>query len=209
MSTLSATIQADTSGFNKAVEDSKKILDKFNKKAEETEKDLKKFNSVTREQASNFNKSVQAMQKAASGAKNYKNAAKTLNTEIEKMKLLYQSLNKETQQGAFGTTLKNQIQAATEKVKQFSFTLDSNKSKFRSLKGDSPFKEMQGQLTGIGGSLNGIIGSVTKLGTAASVAASSFKLIKDAINESERLSDWMNAMQAGGQNAYADRKSVV
>ncbi len=209
MSTLSATIQADTSGFNAAIEKAEKELKQFDKTNKNLTDTIKKNNIVTDQQVKSFRNSISAMQKATSGANGYKQASSKLSKEIEKMKILYQSLNKEAQQGFFGTTLLKQIQATEAKVQQFNSNISKTKGDLKSITTNSPFKDMQGQLTGIGGSLNGIIGSVTKLGTAASVAASSFKLIKDAINESERLSDWMNAMQAGGQNAYAEALRII
>lgn len=204
MSTLSATIQADTSGFNAAIEKAEKELKQFDKTNKNLTDTIKKNNVVTDQQVKSFRNSISAMQKATSGANDYKQASSKLSKEIEKMKILYQSLNKEAQQGFFGTTLLKQIQATEAKVQQFNTSIDKTKMSVTSLNRNLSFKDMLSQVTGMVTPLNNVSSLVGKLGPAAATAAGSFTLIKDAILESETSMDRMNGIVEGFKNVYSE-----
>lgn len=209
MSTLSATIQADTSGFNAAIEKAEKELKQFDKTNKNLTDTIKKNNVVTDQQVKSFRNSISAMQKATSGANDYKQASSKLSKEIEKMKILYQSLNKEAQQGFFGTTLLKQIQATEAKVQQFNSNISKTKGDLKSITTNSPFKDMLSQVTGMITPLNNVSALVGRLGPAVAAAATSFTVISDAIRESETSMDRMNGIVEGFKNAYSELLRMV
>lgn len=204
MSTLSATIQADTSGFNAAIEKAEKELKQFDKTNKNLTDTIKKNNVVTDQQVKSFRNSISAMQKATSGANDYKQASSKLSKEIEKMKILYQSLNKEAQQGFFGTTLLKQIQATEAKVQQFNKNISKTKGDLKSITTNSPFKDMLSQVTGMITPLNNVSALVGRLGPAAAAAATSFTVISDAIKESETGMDLWQGSLEGFKNMYSE-----
>lgn len=116
MSTLTATIQADTSGFNAAVEKASKELKLFDKSNKNLASTMKSVNKVTDSQVDAFNKSIKSLKQVADGNKNTKQSAKILKDEIDKLNRQWRNLSNEAKKGEFGKAMSEAMRSANKEL---------------------------------------------------------------------------------------------
>lgn len=129
MSTLTATIQADTSGFNSAVERANRELKQFDRSNKSLADTMRKTNNVSDIQVQAFNKSVTALSKIKNGYTTNKQSAKILKDEIEKLTRQYKGLSDEAKKGEFGRSMSNVINRAKIELKGLDIELGKSTDK--------------------------------------------------------------------------------
>lgn len=191
MSTLTATIQADTSGFNQGMREANEFLKKFDKNCVEAKKDLKGMKDVTENQVKALRKSVSALQAANSGLKNNSQASKACAKELEKLNLLWESLSDDAKKGDFGKQVSKQLDLASNRIKRFESELTKAKSSVKSAKSefDGFGKNLSSELSKAVPALGDISSRLMSLSGPAAAAAAAIatigKVIKDTASTSE------------------------
>jgi len=125
MSTLTATIQADTSGFNAAVEKANKELKLFDKSNKTLASTMKSVNKVTDSQVDAFNKSIKSLKQVADGNKNNQQSAKILKDELEKLNRQWRNLSNEAKKGEFGKAMSEAMRTANRELSNLKVNANS------------------------------------------------------------------------------------
>lgn len=177
MSTLTATIQADTTGFNNAVKKAMQEVNLFNKENKNLASTMKKVSDVTDDQVKAFNKSVNSLKNVAVGNKTTKQSVKILSDELEKLNRQFRNLSDTAKSSGFGTTLQNTIKSTTRELQSLRKTQEST------TKTGSSFSS----------SLSALRGTLGKVAGGAALAGAAIEGIsyisKETINNFESLGD--------------------
>lgn len=197
MSTLSATITADTSGFKNAVAKAKKELELFDKSNKSLANTMRKVNDVTDDQVKAFRKSVDNITKATNGTKSFKQSATMLSTEIEKLRQQWDNLSATAKKGEFGKALSNTITQSQTKLKSLQSELTKTKSRLSDIAGKVNLN--------IGGfNVGGIASQLTKLNPLVLGISTAAKVMYDAFASSETKMDSFRGSMEGLKNTYSE-----
>ena len=168
MSTLTATIQADTSGFNSAVQRASnelKLFDKSNRNLADT---MRRTNNVSDLQVQAFNKSVRSLQQVSAGFRTNKQSVKSLKDELERLTIQYNNLSNKN--STFARTLSSTINSVRNELS----TLDTPAKTV-----NNSFSSMSTALGKIGPIAAGIGAAVSALPAAIDIGVSSSETFAD------------------------------
>lgn len=193
MSTLTANIQANTSGFKSAVEGAKRELELFNKSNKALAQTMKGCNDVTDLQISAFSKSVNALEKASAGTKTYKQSAALLEKELQKLKQQWDNLSETAKKSEFGRHMSQSITQTKAKLAELNEEM---------AKPTKSWGELAGQMNIAGVNVGDVIGKLKSLNPAVIGVAGAAKIMTDAFKSSETAMDDAKRTMFGLQNTY-------
>lgn len=193
MSTLTANIQANTSGFKSAVEGAKRELELFNKSNKALAQTMKGCNDVTDLQISAFSKSVNALEKASAGTKTYKQSAALLEKELQKLKQQWDNLSETAKKSEFGRHMSQSITQTKAKLAELNEEM---------AKPTKSWGELAGQMNIAGVNVGDVIGKLKSLNPAVIGVAGAAKIMTDAFKSSETAMDDARRTMSGLQNTY-------
>lgn len=188
--TLTAVIQADTSGFlsgMKAVSDSMKQFSKVNGQAA---KEAKINNDVTTQQVASFNRVLKSIEKATDGTKTHNKEISSLNRSVKSLKDQYSNLSDTARNSDFGKAMASSIKLAEDRLTSLNTKLSQVKNNLRSMKGGFSFKgdNLLGSLNGskimssMGSAATSALGIGSLAGPAA-IAATSVTALAAAVKK--------------------------
>lgn len=193
MSTLTANIQANTSGFKSAVEGAKRELELFNKSNKALAQTMKGCNDVTDLQISAFSKSVNALEKASAGTKTYKQSTALLEKELQKLKQQWDNLSDTAKKSEFGRHMSQSITQTKAKLAELNEEM---------AKPTKSWGELAGQMNIAGVNVGDVIGKLKSLNPAVIGVAGAAKIMTDAFKSSETAMDDAKRTMSGLQNTY-------
>jgi len=194
MSTLTATIQADTSGFNAAVEKASKELKLFDKSNKNLAATMKSVNKVTDSQVDAFNKSIKSLKQVADGNKNNQQSAKILKDELEKLNRQWRNLSEEAKKGQFGKAMSEAMRTANEELSKLKVNANSAFSEVR-----EGFKKTNNNIDEFGKGFSGGIDILAKFTGGLAAADLAFNAVNSAIKNNETAWDsWQETLEGAG-----------
>lgn len=115
---LSVVIGADTSKFQKAIDDARKKLNQYSTDAKSTAQTVEGTVSVTAEQANAYERVIKALAKVSSGSLNTAQSQKNLSQQIQELKMQWQALSEAQRNSDFGQSLSTTLAAAQSKLSE-------------------------------------------------------------------------------------------
>ena len=194
MSTLTATIQADTSGFNAAVEKASKELKLFDKSNKNLAATMKSVNKVTDSQVDAFNKSIKSLKQVADGNKNNQQSAKILKDELEKLNRQWRNLSEEAKKGQFGKAMSEAMRTANEELSKLKVNANSAFSEV-----SKSAKKANNNIDEFGKGFSGGIDILAKFTGGLAAADLAFNAVNSAIKNNETAWDsWQETLEGAG-----------
>lgn len=111
MANLSVILQADTAGFNAAMDKAKALVDQFSKT-------IDSHKDVTSGQVQAYNRVVNALTKVTDGTRTAQQQEKILTQNIKELKIQFANLSAEAKTGDFGKSISNSIKTANNQLSQ-------------------------------------------------------------------------------------------
>ena len=111
MANLSVILQADTAGFNAAMDKAKALVDQFSKT-------IDSHKDVTSGQVQAYNRVVNALTKVTDGTRTTQQQEKILTQNIKELKIQFANLSEEAKTGDFGKSISNSIKTANSQLAQ-------------------------------------------------------------------------------------------
>ena len=111
MANLSVILQADTAGFNAAMDKAKALVDQFSKT-------IDSHKDVTSGQIQAYNRVVNALTKVTDGTRTAQQQEKILTQNIKELKIQFANLSEEAKTGDFGKSISNSIKTANSQLSQ-------------------------------------------------------------------------------------------
>lgn len=111
MANLSVILQADTAGFNAAMDKAKALVDQFSKT-------IDSHKDVTSGQVQAYNRVVNALTKVTDGTRTAQQQEKILTQNIKELKIQFANLSEEAKTGDFGKSISNSIKTANNQLSQ-------------------------------------------------------------------------------------------
>ena len=140
MSSLSVILQADTSGFSKAVQDAKNLLEQYTQKNQELQKQIKESTGVTDAQVNAYKRVIKQLEKVGSGSLSTAQQQKVLENQIKELKIQWANLSETAKNSDFGKSISEQTQTAEkhlsqlrEQMKAVSGDMDNSSGKVETL----------------------------------------------------------------------------
>lgn len=201
MSKLSAKVTADVSGFRSAMEEAQKCVDQFANSESDASKSMKKLNDVTDEQVKSFQKSINAINKNTNGTKSNKAQMTALSKEVERLKNQWNGLSDSAKKSQFGQTLSATIRQSEMRIQALNNEIRRTNQVVNKESGLGNFGGMLSKQLPL---LDGMVGSVGKLGTALGAVGIAAKVMSDAFKMSEGAMDSARRTMSGLQQLYTD-----
>lgn len=205
MSTLSATITADTSQFNAAVSKAKG--------------ELENFTDVSKKQRSEFDKAVRTIDRVRQGYVKGERATKALNSSVQKLTQLHAEL-KATNNPLADSILrvassaikeKTSFDNATKSVNNFKRESNSIKSNNTSL--SQSFLTVNNAVGGFAGALGlsggGLFSALSKISGPIAAVTTAFAGVYEVVKSNETLFDAFQKRVEGVTNAFSNFKTLI
>lgn len=205
MSTLSATITADTSQFNAAVSKAKG--------------ELENFTDVSKKQRSEFDKAVRTIDRVRQGYVKGERATKALNSSVQKLTQLHAEL-KATNNPLADSILrvassaikeKTSFDNATKSVNKFKRESNSIKSNNTSL--SQSFLTVNNAVGGFAGSLGlsggGLFSALSKISGPIAAVTTALAGVYEVVKSNETLFDAFQKRVEGVSTAFSNFKTLI
>ena len=205
MSTLSATITADTSQFNSAVTKAKG--------------ELEKFTNVSKKQRSEFDKAVRTIDMVRQGYVKGERATKALKSSVQRLTQLHAELKAVNNPladsilrvASSAIKEKTNLDSATTSAKNFKRESNSVKSSNSSLFNSfSNVNKAVDDFTGsLGMSGGGIFAALSKISGPIAAISAAFAGVYEVVKSNETLFDAFQKRVEGVSNAFSNFKTLI
>lgn len=180
MANLSVTLQADTAGFNAAMDKAKTLVDNFSKTIE-SHKD------ITSGQVQAYNRVVNSLGKVTDGTKTAQQQQKILTQNINELKIQFANLSSAAKAGDFGKSISNSIKAANSQLTQLKTQMQQASASTKSYANENT--NAAGASNGLSDALSVGLLRFGKLGIAIMAAKQAFSSVTSIMNENETAAD--------------------
>lgn len=181
MSSLSIILSADTSGFTKAIQDAKALLEQYTTKHKQLADQLKSSTGVTDEQVNAYKRIIRQLEKVGSGTMSTTQQEKALANQIKELKLEWNKLSETAKSSDFGKSISQQTRAAQEQLKQL-------REQMRAVSGD--MDKSSEKVENLSGKLSGnLVSSITSLIGKFAVLAGAQQVFDRLVNSNQGSAD--------------------
>ena len=180
MANLSVILQADTAGFNAAMDKAKALVDQFSKT-------IDSHKDVTVGQVQAYNRVVNALTKVTDGTRTAQQQEKILTQNIKELKIQFANLSEEAKTGDFGKSISNSIKTANSQLAQLRTQMEQASSATKNFgKENSTASEAS---NGLSDALSMNLLRLGKIGVVLMAAKQAFGPLISAMEESETAAD--------------------
>lgn len=200
MANLSVTLQADTAGFNAAMEKAKTLVDNFSKTIE-SHKD------VTSGQVQAYNRVVNSLGKVTDGTKTAQQQQKILTQNINELKIQFANLSSAAKAGDFGKSISNSIKAANTQLTQLKTQMQQASASTKSYANENT--NAAGASNGLSDALSVGLLRFGKLGIAIMAAKQAFDPLMSVMKENETAVDELGMAWSAAESAFTAFKITL
>lgn len=180
MANLSVILQADTAGFNAAMDKAKALVDQFSKT-------IDSHKDVTSGQVQAYNRVVNALTKVTDGTRTAQQQEKILTQNIKELKIQFANLSEEAKTGDFGKSISNSIKTANSQLAQLRTQMAQASSATKNFgKENSTASEAS---NGLSDALSMNLLRLGKIGVVLMAAKQAFGPLISAMEENETAAD--------------------
>lgn len=200
MANLSVTLQADTAGFNAAMDKAKTLVDNFSKTIE-SHKD------ITSGQVQAYNRVVNSLGKVTDGTKTAQQQQKILTQNINELKIQFANLSSAAKAGDFGKSISNSIKAANSQLTQLKTQMQQASASTKSYANENT--NAAGASNGLSDALSVGLLRFGKLGIAIMAAKQAFDPLMSVMKENETAVDELGMAWSAAESAFTAFKITL
>lgn len=193
MANLSVILQADTAGFNAAMDKAKALVDQFSKT-------IDSHKDVTSGQVQAYNRVVNALTKVTDGTRTAQQQEKILTQNIKELKIQFANLSEEAKTGDFGKSISNSIKTANSQLAQLRTQMEQASSATKNFgKENSTASEAS---NGLSEALSMNLLRLGKIGVVLMAAKQAFGPLISAMEENETAADNLAEAWSAAESAF-------
>ena len=193
MANLSVILQADTAGFNAAMDKAKALVDQFSKT-------IDSHKDVTSGQVQAYNRVVNALTKVTDGTRTAQQQEKILTQNIKELKIQFANLSEEAKTGDFGKSISNSIKTANSQLAQLRTQMTQASDATKNFgKENSTASEAS---NGLSEALSLNLLRLGKIGVVLMAAKQAFGPLISAMEENETAADNLAEAWSAAESAF-------
>ena len=193
MANLSVILQADTAGFNAAMDKAKALVDQFSKT-------IDSHKDVTSGQVQAYNRVVNALTKVTDGTRTAQQQEKILTQNIKELKIQFANLSEEAKTGDFGKSISNSIKTANSQLAQLRTQMAQASDATKNFgKENSTASEAS---NGLSEALSLNLLRLGKIGVVLMAAKQAFGPLISAMEENETAADNLAEAWSAAESAF-------
>ena len=193
MANLSVILQADTAGFNAAMDKAKALVDQFSKT-------IDSHKDVTSGQVQAYNRVVNALTKVTDGTRTAQQQEKILTQNIKELKIQFANLSEEAKTGDFGKSISNSIKTANSQLSQLRTQMAQASDATKNFgKENSTASEAS---NGLSNALSLNLLRLGKIGVVLMAAKQAFGPLISAMEENETAADNLAEAWSAAESAF-------
>ena len=193
MANLSVILQADTAGFNAAMDKAKALVDQFSKT-------IDSHKDVTSGQVQAYNRVVNALTKVTDGTRTTQQQEKILTQNIKELKIQFANLSEEAKTGDFGKSISNSIKTANSQLAQLRTQMQQASDATKNFgKENSTASEAS---NGLSNALSLNLLRLGKIGVVLMAAKQAFGPLISAMEENETAADNLAEAWSAAESAF-------
>ena len=193
MANLSVILQADTAGFNAAMDKAKALVDQFSKT-------IDSHKDVTSGQVQAYNRVVNALTKVTDGTRTAQQQEKILTQNIKELKIQFANLSEEAKTGDFGKSISNSIKTANNQLSQLRTQMQQASDATKNFgKENSTASEAS---NGLSNALSLNLLRLGKIGVVLMAAKQAFGPLISAMEENETAADNLAEAWSAAESAF-------
>lgn len=197
---LSVVIGADVTGFNNAINNAHKTLDKYVNSTKKASKEIDSNCGVTSSQVESYKRVIKQLDKVNSGTMSTTQQTKALSNQVKELKIQFANLTDDAKRGEFGKSISASLRAAEKQYSQLQDQIKStgqtlNKSNETCTKAGGVIEELTSKV-----GLN--VASFTKLGLAGAAVSGAIKVVNDSMHTNESTMDSLGIKIQQTQSIY-------
>lgn len=193
MANLSVILQADTAGFNAAMDKAKALVDQFSKT-------IDSHKDVTSGQVQAYNRVVTALTKVTDGTRTAQQQEKILTQNIKELKIQFANLSEEAKTGDFGKSISNSIKTANSQLSQLRTQMAQASDATKNFgKENSTASEAS---NGLSDALSLNLLRLGKIGVVLMAAKQAFGPLISAMEENETAADNLAEAWSAAESAF-------
>ena len=193
MANLSVILQADTAGFNAAMDKAKALVDQFSKT-------IDSHKDVTSGQVQAYNRVVNALTKVTDGTRTAQQQEKILTQNIKELKIQFANLSEEAKTGDFGKSISNSIKTANSQLAQLRTQMRQASDATKNFgKENSTASEAS---NGLSEALSLNLLRLGKIGVVLMAAKQAFGPLISAMEENETAADNLAEAWSAAESAF-------
>ena len=193
MANLSVILQADTAGFNAAMDKAKALVDQFSKT-------IDSHKDVTSGQVQAYNRVVNALTKVTDGTRTAQQQEKILTQNIKELKIQFANLSEEAKTGDFGKSISNSIKTANSQLAQLRTQMAQASDATKNFgKENSTASEAS---NGLSDALSLNLLRLGKIGVVLMAAKQAFGPLISAMEENETAADNLAEAWSAAESAF-------
>ena len=197
MANLSVILQADTAGFNAAMDKAKALVDQFSKT-------IDSHKDVTSGQVQAYNRVVNALTKVTDGTRTAQQQEKILTQNIKELKIQFANLSEEAKTGDFGKSISNSIKTANSQLAQLRTQMQQASDATKNFgKENSTASEAS---NGLSEALSMNLLRLGKIGVVLMAAKQAFGPLISAMEENETAADNLAEAWSAAESAFTSFK---
>lgn len=193
MANLSVILQADTAGFNAAMDKAKALVEQFSKT-------IDSHKDVTSGQVQAYNRVVNALTKVTDGTRTAQQQEKILTQNIKELKIQFANLSEEAKTGDFGKSISNSIKTANSQLAQLRTQMAQASDATKNFaKENSTASEAS---NGLSDALSLNLLRLGKIGVVLMAAKQAFGPLISAMEENETAADNLAEAWSAAESAF-------
>ena len=193
MANLSVILQADTAGFNAAMDKAKALVEQFSKT-------IDSHKDVTSGQVQAYNRVVTALTKVTDGTRTAQQQEKILTQNIKELKIQFANLSEEAKTGDFGKSISNSIKTANSQLAQLRTQMAQASDATKNFgKENSTASEAS---NGLSDALSLNLLRLGKIGVVLMAAKQAFGPLISAMEENETAADNLAEAWSAAESAF-------
>ena len=197
---LSVVIGADVTGFNNAINNAHKTLDKYVNSTKKASKEIDSNCGVTSSQVESYKRVIKQLDKVNSGTMSTTQQTKALSNQVKELKIQFANLTDDAKRGEFGKSISASLRAAE---KQYSQLQDQIKSTGQTLnKSNETCTKAGGVIEQLSSKVGLNVASFTKLGLAGAAVSGAIKVVSDSMHTNESTMDSLGIKVQQTQSIY-------
>lgn len=193
MANLSVILQADTAGFNAAMDKAKALVDQFSKT-------IDSHKDVTSGQVQAYNRVVNALTKVTDGTRTAQQQEKILTQNIKELKIQFANLSEEAKTGDFGKSISNSIKTANSQLAQLRTQMQQASAATKNFGAENSTASEASN--GLSEALSLNLLRLGKIGVVLMAAKQAFGPLISAMEENETAADNLAEAWSAAESAF-------
>lgn len=197
---LTVAIGADVTGFNNAINNAHKTLDKYVSSTKKASNEISSNCGVTSSQVESYKRVIKQLDKVNSGTMSTTQQTKALSNQVKELKIQFTNLTDEAKKGEFGKSVSASLRAAEKQYQRLQDQIHNTNVSLD--KNNTACTKTSGVIEQLTSKVGINVGSFTKLGAAGLAVSGAVKVISDTMHTNESVMDSLGTKVQQTQSIY-------